>query len=186
MTKLNLSCKSINISNSSFFPVSSIFKLMSEINGDDLLKRQFRRRFPNEIDLKIFLDSAKTGAVTRAEESRFDFLLKEIRNFDERHFQCFYTRLYDIMLNLMRIASLKGIYAKLNVVVFFKNRKKSRLVGYFMRTPPYGILVDRECTDLWIMLIVGNSEEEIMLISENIIMTNCVTKVSIFFKFNAK
>jgi hypothetical protein len=181
--KLSIACDSIP---TNMFPFSSILKAITGLNGDELVKRRFRHRFPLESDLKKFVEQAGEIKVTRAEEARFNYLLEEIRNFDAKMFQRFYNELYHVMLNLLRLASLKGVYAQLNVIVCFKHRrKKSKFVGYLVQTPPYGILVDKGCVDWWILVIAGDRErdERLIGISEQYFNENLLRKSILINKF---
>lgn len=136
---------------------------------DPELSRRFAQRFPlsstTNIHLEHYLNScALADWSRRGEHAHFQRLLDSLRTFDALNLGLLIhnTTLIHVLLDLMRLASPHGLYARLNLIIASRcrddknnNSKNPKFVGYFLSIPPYGVLVDQECLDWCVLLILA-------------------------------
>lgn len=131
---------------------------------DPELSRRFTQRFPlspTNIHLEHYLNSCTLADWSRrGEHAHFQRLLDSLRTFDALNLRLLVhsTTVTHVLLDLMRLASPHGLYARLNLIIASRcrddnsNSKNPKFVGYFLSIPPYGVLVDQECLD-WCVLL---------------------------------
>lgn len=121
------------------------------------LSRRLLQRFPTQNYIEHFLNTTNWSLF--GQEANFERVLTMLRCFDANNLGTIYSRpLQLVLLNLMRLASLNGAYARLNLIVTMREKNshgQNKYVGYFISIPPYGIIVDQECLN-WCALIVLN------------------------------
>ena len=131
----------------------SIYEALTSESSDKESKRRILEQFPNELDLMMFanLMGDKDRLPTVDEEIEFEHRRRIYEDFQQCHITEYTT---NQLLFLNRTCSLRGIYARLNVIVCFRLDEKATYKGFLIKSPPYGILVDKDQSDLYMLILL--------------------------------